>query len=105
MPIPTKLFNVSNGNNVVESGLTIPAATLIAFRDGAAKNKIIDAVANAGQYQATLPDGSPNPQSKQQFFNKFLETTLRDIFRNDAISAAAKTAGNTAGAAADADLP
>lgn len=106
MPIPTKLFDVSNGNGVIDAGVPYPSATVIVYRDAAAKNKIIDAVARAGSYSATLPGGvTPNPQSKQVFFNKWLSNTIRDIVRNDAVSEAARAAAVAAGATADADLP
>lgn len=106
MPIPTKLFDVSNGNGVIDAGVPYPSATVIVYRDAAAKTKVLDAVARAGQYSATLPDGvTPNPQNKQAFFNKWLTNIIRDIVRNDVVSDAARAAATAAGATADADLP
>lgn len=67
--IPTKLFDVRQGNNAADADATVyPRATLIVFKDNAAKQTVIDAFALLGSYSATLPDGSPNPQSAQSFF-------------------------------------
>lgn len=102
--IPTRLFNVQSGNGAVENGVTYTRATLIAFKDNASKDAVIDAVCVMGGYQDTI-DGQPNPQSKQQFFNERIEQFLRDNYKAAKISAAEKAAKATAEAAANAELP
>lgn len=115
--IPTRLFAVRNGNGLTESGTTYTRATYIAFKDNTSKDALIDAVCAMGGYQATVPnpaydpnvEGSqptiPNPQTKQQFFNKRIEQFLRDNYRAWKTSVAEKAAKATAEAAADAELP
>lgn len=126
--VPTRLFDVRNGNGLVDNGTTYTRATYIAFKDNASKDAIIDAVCAMGGYQATVPnpaydpnDGSritfdaalvegsqptiANPQTKQAFFNKRIEQFLRDNYRAWKTSAAEKAAKATAEAAADAELP
>jgi hypothetical protein len=115
--IPQKLFDVRNGNGLVENGVTYPRATYIAFKDNAAKDAIIDAFALMRGYQDTVPnpaynpavEGSqptiPNPQSKQVFFNKAIEQFIRDTYKAAKVTAAEKAAKATAEAAADAELP
>jgi hypothetical protein len=108
--VPTKLFDVRAGNGLVESGVTYPRATYIAFKDNASKDALIDAVCLMGGYQATIGTNEqgqpiPNPQSKQAFFNKRIEQFLRDNYKAAKISTAEKAAKATAEAAADAELP
>lgn len=115
--VPTRLFDVRNGNGLTEAGTTYTRATYIAFKDNASKDAIIDAVCAMGGYQATIPnpaygrnvEGSQptiaNPQTKQAFFNKRIEQFLRDNYRAWKTSAAEKAAKATAEAAADAELP
>ena len=80
--LPNKLFDVRNGNNAVDSDATVyPRATIIVFKDNAAKQTVMDAFALLGNYSATLPDGSPNPQSDQQFFNKELQQFIKERVR------------------------
>lgn len=117
MQVPTRLFDVRNGNGLVENGTTYNRATYIAFKDNASKDAIIDAVCAMGGYQATIPnpaydpnvEGSqptiPNPQTKQAFFNKRIEQFLRDNYKAWKISTAEKAAKATAESAADAELP
>lgn len=109
--VPTKLFDVRSGNGLVESGTTYSRATYIAFKDNASKDAIIGAFCLMRGYQATVPDpanpGStiPNPQSKQQFFNKAIEQFLRDTYKASKVHAAEQSARTTAAATADAELP
>jgi hypothetical protein len=108
---PTKLFDVKNGNGIVDNGVAQPQATYIVFKNAAAKQAIIDSFATAYDYQATVPDPAnpgqtiPNPQSKQAFFNRRLTLFIRDVHKSEQVKVAAKTATDTASAAADADLP
>ena len=113
--VPTKLFDVRNGNGLTLDAVTYPRATAIVFRDNAAKNKVMDAFASAYGYQATIPNPNagqegqpatiPNPQTQQAFFNQQITRYIRDIVRSEEIKAAAKTAGDNAAATVDADLP
>ena len=110
--IPTRAFDVRNGNGVVDAGTTYPQATVIVFKDKAAKDGIIDAFAAQYGYQATVPNPAnpngeqiPNPQNKQAFMNAKITAYLRDIYRASKITAAADAAKKTAEAAADSDLP
>lgn len=102
--IPQKLFDVRNGNGLTENGTTYNRATMIVFKNNASKDAIIDAVCALRGYQSTI-DGQPNPQSKQQFFNAFLQQELKDYYREWKKRTAESTAGSTAVAAADAELP
>lgn len=116
MPIPNKLFNVANGNGAVLD-VTYPRATLIAFKDNASKDAIMDAFCVMGGYQETVPNpayapnevGSqptiPNPQTKQQFYTKRIEQFIRDTYRSYKVSVAERTARATAETAADNALP
>lgn len=115
--VPTRLFDVRNGNGLTENSVTYNRATYIAFKDNAAKDAVIDAICAMGGYQATVPNpaydpkvqGSQptiaNPQTKQQFYNKRIEQFLRDNYRAWKTSVAEKAAKATAEAAADAELP
>ena len=118
---PTKLFDVRNGNGIVDNSVAQPQATYIAYKDAAAKQKVLDAFATAYGYPATVPNPAfdsskpvdaqtnpqtiPNPQTKQAFFNRQLTAYIRDIVRSEAIKTAAKTASDTASTAVDLDLP
>lgn len=115
--IPTRLFDVRNGNGLTLDGVTYPRATVIVFKDNAAKDAMIDAICAMGGYQATVPnpayapnvEGSQptiaNPQTKQQFYTKRIEQFLRDNYRAWKTSVAEKAAKATAETAADAELP
>lgn len=110
--LPQKLFDVRNGNNCVDADATAyPAATVIVFKDAAAKNKVVDSFATAYGYQATIPDpANPgqtinNPQSKQAFYNARLTDFIRDIYRSVTIRAAEVAAAVTAKTNADGELP
>jgi hypothetical protein len=115
--VPTRLFDVRNGNGLTIDSVTHNHATYIAFKDKASKDAMIDAICAMGGYQATVPNpaydpnvgGSQptiaNPQTKQQFYNKRIEQFLRDNYRAWKTSVAEKAAKATAEAAADAELP
>ena len=108
---PTKLFDVRNGNGLTLDGVTYNRATVIVFRDNAAKNKVIQRFCEAYGYQATVPDPNnpgqtiPNPVSDQVFFNRQLTTYIKDVVRAQGIAAAADAARKTAAEAEDTDLP
>lgn len=109
--VPTKLFDVRNGNNAVDADATAyPRATLIVFKDNASKNAVMKAFADAYGYQATVPDPAtpgatiPNPQSEQGFFNRLLQDYIRGIYKAQKEAAATAAALATA-TAANAELP
>ena len=102
--VPARLFDVRNGNGLTLDGTTYNRATVIVFKDNAAKDAVIDAFADARGYHATI-DGQPNPQSKQAFFNAAIQQFIKDVHRSQKGNAAAASAKTTAEAAADAELP
>lgn len=103
--IPARLFDVRNGNDAADKDKTIyPAATLIVFRDAAAKTKIIQSFCDAYGYQATI-NGAPNPQSKQAFYTQKITEYVKDIHRSVEIKTATDLAAKTAKDAVDTDLP
>lgn len=110
--IPTRMFDVRNGNGVINAGVTYPQAVVIVFKDKASKDEMIDAFAAQYTYQATIPDPAnpsgpqiPNPQTKQAFMNKQITAYLRDVFKAAQAQAATSAAQKTASDAADAKLP
>jgi hypothetical protein len=108
MPAPVKLFDVANGNGVVNSGETVARGTLVWYRDDAAKNKVIDAVCATNGYADVVAEAqrrNTTPPAKQVFFNRVLTDFLRAAVRSVEVNAAATAAGNQAGAAIDAELP
>lgn len=97
--VPTKLFDVRQGNQSVDADATVyPRATLIVFRDNAAKDAVIDAFCDKFGF---VPSGE---QTKQQFFNSHLQNHIRAIYREQKAAAAGLVAAKTAGDAADAEL-
>lgn len=111
MPPPTKLFRIDNGNGATINAETATRATLIWYRDNAAKQSVIDDFCDAYGYKATIADPArpgqmiPNPVSQQEFFNDQLRRYIREVIRGQRVQAAANSAGASAGAAADNDLP
>lgn len=95
---PTKLFDVRNANGVVDGANTYAHATVIVFRDTAAKSNMIDAFCDAYGYQ----EGSG---TKQAFFNAQLKEFLKGTYKNQKVMAARRTAESSAGTLADEDLP
>ena len=108
MPAPVKLFDVANGNGVVNSGETVARGTLIWYRNDAAKNQVIDAVCATNGYADVVAEAqrqNTTPPAKQVFFNRVITEFLRNAVRSVEINTAATAAGNQAGATIDADLP
>lgn len=111
MPAPTRLFRIDDGNGAVLNAETATRATLIWYRDNAAKQSVIADFCDAYGYQATVSDPArpgqtiPNPVSRQDFFNDQLRKHIREVIRGQRVQTAANSAGASAGAAADADLP
>lgn len=77
--IPSKIFDVRQGNNAVDSDATVyPRATLIVFKDNAAKDAVIDAFADVYGWEAMDAGTRPN---KRAFFNQELQYLIREIVR------------------------
>ena len=72
---PSKLLDVRNGNNIVDGGVTQPQATYIVYKDSAAKQAVIDALCDLGNYGALDPATRP---SRQAFANQEIKNWLRD---------------------------
>lgn len=73
------------------ASLTIQIPDAIATR-------VIDALAATGGYQATLPDGSPNPVTKEQFVVRALKDHIRGVvvaYETAVAAARAREAANT----------
>lgn len=75
---PSKLFDVRNGNGIVDNGTAQPVATYIAYKDAAAKQAVIDALCDVGNYDALDPTTRP---SKQAFANREISNWLRERVR------------------------
>ncbi len=109
--IPTKLFDVRNGNGIVDSGTTYPQAVTIVFKDLASAQAVYDAFASQYGYTATIPDPAnpgqtiANPQSKKQFFMAKVTLYIKDTYRADAVNTATKAAGTSASATVDGVVP
>ena len=75
---PTKLFDVRNGNGIVDNGTAQPVATYVAYKDAAAKQAVIDALCDVGNYDALDPATRP---TKQAFANREITNWLRERVR------------------------
>lgn len=94
--IPTRAFDVRNGNGVVDNGTTYPAAIVIPFKDAAAKQKWLDDYAEANNWANQTPQ-----QTKQAFALDGIKLWMKQQAKAGRNSAIAK-----ATAAADVtDLP
>ena len=72
---PARLFDVRNGNGIVDAGVTQAQATYIVYKDAAAKQALIDALCDLGNYDALNPATRP---SRQAFANREIQNWLRD---------------------------
>lgn len=103
--IPTRLFDVRNGNDAADKDKTVyPAATLIVFRDVAAKAKIVQSFCDAYGYQATI-DGAPNPQPKAAFYTQKITEFIKDVHRGTEIKIDVDLATTAAKMRVDGELP
>lgn len=94
--IPSKAYDVRNGNGVIDAGTTYPAAIVIPFKDAAAKQKWLDDYADANNWENQRPQ-----QTKQAFALDGIKLWMKEQARAGRQSAIQK-----ATAAADvADLP
>lgn len=110
-PPVTRLFDVRNGNGVVDSGTTYPQAIVIPFKDKASKDAVIAAFADAYNYQATVPDPAnpgqtiANPQSPAAFANDRIKSFIKEVYASSAINAATKSAASSSKATVDSVVP
>lgn len=77
---PTKLLDVRNGNGIVDAGVVQAQATYIVYKDNAAKQDVIDALCDLGNYDALNPATRP---SRQAFANQEIKNWLRDKVRQN----------------------
>jgi len=83
--IPTKAFDVRNGNGVTDNGTTYPAAIVIPFKNAAAKQKFLDDYADNNNW------ANANPQpSKQNFALDGLKQWMKEQSINARRSVAQK---------------
>ncbi len=118
---PTRLFDVRNGNGIVDNGTAQPVATYIVFKDTAAKQRVIDSFAYVYGYVANVPNPNfdpkkaidpvtnpqliPNPQPKQAFFNQQILKFIRQTVKMGGIDLAVKAAEADTNTSLDAILP
>lgn len=76
--IPTRAFDVRNGNGVVDNGTTYPNAIVIPFKDAAAKQKFLDDYADNNNW------ANANPQPTKQ---KFALDGMKQWMKDQSISA------------------
>lgn len=72
---PARLFDVRNGNGIVDNGTAQPVATYIVYKDAAAKAETIDALCALGNYDALAPATRP---TRQAFANNEIKAFLRE---------------------------
>jgi len=66
--------------------------------------RVIDALAKRYAYSATLPDGSDNPETKQQFAKRQIIEFLKRAVRQTEVELARNTAQATAEASVETDI-
>jgi hypothetical protein len=81
--------------NMAQITISIPDAVL---------PRVLDAMASAYGYSATLPDGSPNPQSKAQFARQQLANFVKQTVAEQEVRAAVAAASQSAASKAAADI-
>lgn len=77
---PAKLLDVRNGNGIIDAGVTQAQATYIVYKDVAAKQDVIDALCDLGNYDALNPATRPG---RQAFANQEIKNWLRDKVRQN----------------------
>ena len=97
--IPNKLFDVRNGNDSVDKdGTLYPFAFEIVCKDTQAKNKVIDALCEVGDYAGLKPEEA---LTRRAFAEREIQNYLRGI-----VTQARQNELNRAAATVDAtDLP
>lgn len=68
---PQKLFDVRNGNGIVDGGTPQPQAVYLVFKNAAAKDAVIDALCDTGNFTGLVRPPGETPQqlaiAKAQF--------------------------------------
>lgn len=77
---PVKLLDVRNGNGIVDAGVTQAQATYVVYKDVAAKQDVVDALCDLGNYDTLDPATRP---SRQAFANQEIKFWLRDRVRQN----------------------
>ena len=101
---PARQFLVRNSPDVTVSGTAYPASVIL-YKDAAAKTAAIEYFAIAYGYQAVLEGGAPNPETKLQFFHRMISNHIRDTIKGVRVSQKARAAAEAENAAADNELP
>jgi len=94
--IPTKAFDVRNGNGVIDAGTTYPNAIVIPFKDAAAKQKFLDDYADNNNW------ANANPQPNKQ---KFALDGIKQWMKEQSINARQANAQKAIAAPDTTDLP
>jgi hypothetical protein len=94
--IPTKAFDVRNGNGVVDAGTTYPNAIVIPFKDAAAKQKFLDDYADNNNW------ANANPQPTKQ---KFALDGIKQWMKEQSVNARQANAQKAVVAPDTSDLP
>ena len=71
---PTKLFDIRNGDGIVDGGVVQAHAMYIVFKDAAAKTTVIDALCDRGNYNSLDPATRP---SRAAFARNEIKNFLR----------------------------
>lgn len=94
--IPTRAFDVRNGNGVVDNGTTYPFAIVIPFKDAAAKQKFLDDYADNNNW------ANANPQPAKQ---KFALDGIKQWMKDQSVNARTTNAQKAIVAPDTSDLP
>lgn len=71
--IPTKAFDVRNGDGVIDNGTTYPFAIVIPFKDAVAKQKFLDDYADNNNWA----NANPRP-TKQKFALDGIKQSMKE---------------------------
>jgi hypothetical protein len=94
--IPTRAFDVRNGNGVIDSGTTYPVAIVIPFKDAAARQKFLDDYADNNNW------ANANPQPTKL---KFALDGMKQWMKDQSIAARNNNAQKAIVAPDTSDLP
>lgn len=79
-------------------------ATIVINIPDAVAPRVVDAFAKRFDYQETLPDGSPNPETKAQFAKRQVVRFVKNVVRQAEVEDARTTAQATAEQSVDSDI-
>jgi uncharacterized protein (DUF1800 family) len=79
-------------------------ATIVITIPDAVLGRVIDGMAAAHGYQEVLEDDTPNPETKAQFARRIVRQFIKDSVKSAEVTAASRTAADSAGSSADADI-